>query len=571
MLGTLELAIGQYSIAGRKAGNEDSYGVQLPKEPLLGAKGAAMVVADGMSGSEAGKEASENCVKSFMIDYYSTSESLTVKTAGQQILSSLNRWLHGQGQARFGSDKGLVSTLSALVLKSATAHIFHVGDSRISRIRDGALEPLTQDHRVVVSEDKTFLSRAVGVDLNLEVDYKTESVEVGDIFVFTTDGVHEYLPGADIVSELHGLQHDLDVAAKAIVDRAFAAGSPDNLTCQIVRIDALGVEQEDEVYRRLQELPFPPALEEGMILDGYRVVRELHASKRTQVYLAVEADSGVKVVLKTPSVNYDDDPVYLQLFTREEWVGKRLNNPHVLKVHEQTRRRRFLYYAMEYVEGVTLRQWMNDHPKPGIAQIRPIVEQIVRGLRAFHRMEMIHQDLKPENIVIDGDGTVKIIDFGSVKIAGLEEVASPMDDPGLLGTAGYTAPDYADDQPVTNRADIYSLGVIVYEMLTGAHPYGKKGAALKVDDLGTYTPASRHDPDVAPWVDGALAKAVNSDQRNRYSILSEFMTDLTRPNPQFLETGAAPLLRRDPVAFWKGLSLILALICLLLIFNAGTR
>ena len=565
MTGALAFTIGQHSIAGRKAGNEDSYGVQLPEEPLLSTRGAAMAIADGMSGSDAGKEASENCVKSFMIDYYSTSESLTVKTAGGQILSSLNRWLHGQGQSRFGSDKGMVSTLSALVLKSATAYIFHVGDSRISLLRDGALEPLTQDHRVIVSQDKTFLSRAVGIDLNLDVDFKTIGVEVDDIFVFTTDGVHEYLRNAEIESELEAFDSNPDGAAKAIVDRAYAAGSPDNLTCQIVRVDALGVEEEDEVYRRLQELPFPPPLEEGMILDGFRIIRELHASKRTQVYLAVEEDSGVKVVLKTPSINYEDDPAYLQLFTREEWVGKRLNNPHVLKVHDQTQRRRFLYYAMEYIEGETLRQWMNDHPNPEITLVRPIVEQIITGLRAFHRMEMIHQDLKPENIVIDHDGTVKIIDFGSVKIAGLEEVSSPVEDPKLLGTAGYTAPDYFQDQPATNRSDIYSLGVIVYEMLTGEHPYGKATAKIQTLDANAYIPASRHQPDVAHWIDGALAKAVHPDFRQRYDRLSEFQADLTRQNPSFAEAKSAPLLQRNPVAFWKGISFFLALTCLYLL------
>lgn len=567
MTGPLALTIGQHSIAGRKDGNEDSYGVLIPEEPLLSTKGVSMVIADGMSGSDAGKEASESCVKAFMMDYYSTSESLTVKTAGGQILSSLNRWLHGQGHSRFGSDKGLVSTLSAMVLKSATAHIFHAGDSRISRFRDGVLEPLTEDHRIIVSADKTFLSRAIGIDLKLDVDYRQISVEEGDVFVFTTDGIHEFVRDADTTALLSDLNGDADATAQAIVERAYDNDSPDNLTCQIVRVDTLSGEEEDEVYRKLQELPFPPPLDDGMILDGYRVIREMHASKRTQVYLAVDQETGEKVVLKTPSVNYEDDPAYLQLFTREEWVGRRLSNPHVLKVREQTRRRRFLYYVMEYIEGVTLRQWMHDHPAPNMAQVRPIIEQIAAGLRAFHRMEMIHQDLKPENIVIDGDGTVKIIDFGSVKIAGLEETASPIDDPGLLGTVGYAAPEYLLDHPVSSRADIYSLGIIAYEMLTGKHPYGKGFANKRTIGSCVYAPAQTHNADVPTWVDGALAKAVACDQRQRYDTLSEFLVDLSRPNAQFTQSKTAPLLQRDPVLFWKGVSLFLALVCLALLLT----
>lgn len=565
MTNTLALTIGQHSIAGRKAGNEDSYGLLLPDEPLLSTKGVAMVIADGMSGSDAGKEASESCVKAFMTDYYSTSESLTVKTAGGQILAALNRWLYGQGQSVYGSEKGFVSTLSALVLKSATAHIFHAGDSRISRLRDGVLEPLTTDHRVIVSADKTFLSRAVGIDLKLDVDYRAVPVEAGDVFVFTTDGIHEFVRDAEMAALLSDFGENPDGAAAAMVDAAFDNGSPDNLTCQIVRVDALGTEEENDVYRKLQELPFPPPLEEGMVLDGYRVVRELHASKRTQVYLAVDTDKIEKVVIKTPSVNFEDDPTYLQLFSREEWVGRRVNSPHVMRIREQSRRRKFLYYVAEYVEGPTLRQWIDDNPAPEIDRVRDILGQIAVGLRAFHRMEMIHQDLKPENIIIDGDGTVKIIDFGSVKIAGLEEVATPLDQPGLLGTIDYTAPEYLLDQPPSNRADIYSLGVIAYEMLTGRHPYGKGFSASRQIDTCSYTAASRYNPDVPGWIDGALRKAVQCDRSRRYDTLSEFICDLTRPNPLFMTSTAAPLLERNPVAFWRGLSLLLGLICLWLL------
>ncbi|MBL4690549.1 MAG: protein phosphatase 2C domain-containing protein, partial [Rhodospirillales bacterium] len=179
MTGNAALIIGQYSTAGIKDKNEDSYGVLIPESPLLATKGVAMVIADGMSGSEAGKEASESCVKAFCIDYFSTPETWTVKTSGGQVLAALNRWLHGQGQALYQSDRGMVSTLSALILKSATAYLFHVGDTRICRLRKGAFEPPTQDHRVIVSPEKTFLGRAMGINLNMEADFRSVAVEDG--------------------------------------------------------------------------------------------------------------------------------------------------------------------------------------------------------------------------------------------------------------------------------------------------------------------------------------------------------------------------------------------------------
>jgi len=573
MANTLSLTIGQHSSAGRKEANEDSYGILIPEAPLLNTKGVAMVIADGMSGSDAGKEASEMCVKSFLTDYFATSETLTVKTAAGQALSALNRWLYGQGQAVYQSHRGMVSTMSTLVLKSTTAHIFHVGDSRIARLRDGQLEPLTNDHRIIVTPEKNLLSRAMGIDLNVDVDYKTVLVQPDDIFIFTTDGVHEHLTDASMVSFLNVLKDDddnaADAVAKAVVDSAFKNGSTDNLTCQIVRINALMVEDKNDYLDKLQMLPFPPPLSEGMVLDGYRIVRELHASNRSQVYLAIDTDTGNRVALKTPSVNFEDDPAYLQLFIREEWGGKRINSPHVLKVLNHRRKRQFLYSLTEFCEGCTLRQWMNDNPTPGLQEVRAIVEQLTKGLRAFHRKEMLHQDLKPDNILIDSDGTVKIIDFGSVKIAGLEEITTPVVNPNLLGTVDYTAPEYLLNQPGSNRSDIFSLGVIAYEMLTGQLPYGKGSTKTRQVSKYKYTLACDLNPAVPAWVDGALRKAVARARDKRYDTLSEFMVDMTHPNQKMTATETRPLLEQNPVAFWRGLSVVLMAVIVFLLYRMG--
>ncbi len=126
-----------------------------------------------MSGSDAGKQASHCCVVSFLNDYYSTPDSWSVKQAGQKILSATNSWLYSQGQVRYQSAKGMVSTLSIIVLKSTTAHIFHIGDSRIYRLRKGTLEQITRDHRVWIAKDKNYLNRAMGIEPRLEVDYKS--------------------------------------------------------------------------------------------------------------------------------------------------------------------------------------------------------------------------------------------------------------------------------------------------------------------------------------------------------------------------------------------------------------
>ena len=561
------LTIGQYSAAGRKDSNDDCFGVMMPQPPLLATKGMAMAVADGVSACAAAKAASESCVKSFLDDYYSTPESWTVRTSVSRILSALNRWLYGQGQAHSGpaSRGGMISTFSGLILKSATAHIFHVGDSRIYHLRGGVLEQLTTDHRLLAARDKDYLSRALGAGLHAEIDCRSLAVAAGDIFLFTTDGVHDYLRDDQMLELIAAHGDDLDATARDIAGAAFANDSPDNLTCQIVRVDEPGREDAESHYRKLQELPFPPDMEPGNVMDGYRILRELHASSRSQLYLALDEESGEQVVVKTPSINYVDDPGYLEAFGREEWVGRRLDSPHVLKLREATRRRRFLYYVTEYVEGVTLRQWMHDNPRPTLAQVRPLAEQVAAGLRVFHRKEMIHQDLKPENILIDPHGTVKIIDFGSTKIAGLEEIASPSRATHPMGTVGYSAPEYVLEHPVSNRSDIFSLGVIVYEMLTGKLPYGEGFASRRDTHRLTYIPATRHNQDIPPWVDAALARAVHRDSEKRYPALSEFLGDLSAPNPAFVVDPGAPLIERDPTAFWRVATALLLLANLILL------
>ena len=303
-----------------------------------------------------------------------------------------------------------------------------------------------------------------------------------------------------------------------------------------------------------------------MVLDGYKVIRELHASKRTQVYLAIDSNTDQKVTLKTPSVNFIDDAEYIDSFLHEEWAGRRIHNQHVLKVFEPHGRRQCLYYVTEYIDGWTLRQWMHDNPKPALEDVREIIQQIAAGLRAFHRQEMVHQDLKPENIMIDRYGTVKIIDFGSTRIAGIEEISTPLDKNNLLGTRNYTAPEYLQGLQSNNVADIYSLGVISYELLTGALPYGKSELTARRLRRARYQPAMQINPDVPVWIDKALEKATSIERGRRYQLMSEFIHDLAHPNPAFSSRNAEPLIERNPLLVWKGVAVLLFLMNLYLLY-----
>lgn len=566
----LLLSIGQHSDKGRKETNQDFHGALVPDEPLLGSKGAAIALADGISTSQVSHIAAESAVKSFMTDYFCTSDAWSVKTSAHRILAAANSWLHAQTQRNricYDQDRGYVCTLSALILRSNTAHLFHVGDSRIYRLSGGSLEQLTNDHRVEISAGQSYLGRALGVNHQLEIDYREMPVERGDIFLLATDGVYEHMDAAFVAETLAACGNDLDGAARAIVDEALRRGSDDNLTLQIVRVDALPSREAVEALDHAQDLPLPPLLDARASFDGYRIVREIHASSRSHIYLAEDTETGALVALKLPSIDLRGDAGYLKRFKMEEWVARRLSSAHVLKPCPQSRKRAFLYVAMEYVEGQTLAQWMIDTPNPSLEAVRSIIEQIAKGLRAFHRMEMLHQDLRPENVLIDRTGTAKIIDFGSTRVSGVTEAGQTPADP-ILGTALYTAPEYFLGDSGSERSDIFSLGVIAYRMLTGRFPYGTQVAKARSPAAQRklrYATALDEDRELPAWIDAVLKKAVHVDPAKRYEDVAEFAHDLRQPSQDYLDARRPPLMERNPLLFWKVLSLFLLMAVVALI------
>src|SRR6478672_12513878 len=232
----LKISVGQYSDKGRKETNQDFHGVLIPTEPLLSLKGIAIVLADGISSSSVSRVAAESAVKGFLTDYYCTSESWSVRTSAQRVLEATNSWLHSQtrsSQYSYDRDRGYVCTLSAIVLKSTTAHLFHVGDSRIYRVSGNSLEQLTNDHRVIILSEQSYLGRALGVNPQIEIDYQNFRLERGDTFLLVTDGIYEHVPPRQLAKLIQDGGADLDAAAKAMAELAFERGSGDNLTAQI--------------------------------------------------------------------------------------------------------------------------------------------------------------------------------------------------------------------------------------------------------------------------------------------------------------------------------------------------
>lgn len=567
----LKISVGQYSDKGRKSINQDFHGSYLPAEPQLSMKGFACAMADGISSSDVSQIASETAVKSFLDDYYCTSDAWSVKNSVLRVLSATNSWLHSQSHNspyRFEKDRGYVCTFSALVIKATTAHIFHVGDTRVYRLQDQGLEQLTNDHRLWLSQEESLLSRALGVDPMIELDHRSVPVKVGDVFILATDGVYEYTDPQFMIGIIQGHAEDLDLAARRIADQAYQQGSTDNLSIQIVRVDRVPQGQSPSLHQSIDELPLPPILEPRARFDGYLILREVHATSRSHVYLALDEETDTQVILKTPSIDLGADPDYLERLLMEEWIARRVNSAHVLKAGRQTRKRNYLYTVTEFIEGQTLTQWLIDNPKPDLESVRSIVEQVAKGLYALHRKEILHQDLKPDNIMIDSTGTVKIIDFGAARVAGIDEASATLIPGNLPGTALYMAPEYFVGEPGSANSDLYSLGVLAYHMLSGKYPYGTQVAKTRTAAAQrrlVYQPVLDDESEIPTWIDAALKQAVHPNPYKRYQELSEFIHDLRQPSQRFLSETRPPLIERNPVLFWQCTSAILALVVILLL------
>lgn len=562
---TLKISFGGYTSAGPKNNNDDAFAALAPEGSIKLIKGAVACIADGVSCSENSYIASQTSVTNFVNDYYATPDSWSIRESVSRVLTSLNNWLFSHGGLLQRNQDAYVTTFTTAVIKSTSAHVFHAGDSRAYLIRDKKIEQLTQDHCRYLAGNKSHLIRALGIDSHLEVDYSTVELKQHDLLLLTTDGVHDFISESEINAIADAPDITWEEKARALVECALANGSDDNLTALLVAVDQLPQEDLNESHRALTELVIPPVLDVGMSIDGYEVLKVLHSGTRSHVYLVKHPNHNQSLILKAPSENFSEDAQYLEGFIREQWVGRKLNSPFVMKVYRHDSER-FLYHLCEYVEGQTLRQWIIENPEPGLNKVRELLKEIVRGLRVLQRAGMVHRDLKPENIVISADGKVKIIDLGTVQVDSLEEVGSIVETNVPVGSVNYIAPEYLMGGKGVFQSDLFSLAVMAYEMLSGRLPYALDNAHRsppKQLHQWRYKSIKEYRKDLPAWVDLVLEKACNPAVGRRYPAYSEFLQDLTKPNSALMrQIDQAPLIERNPVRFWMVISAVLFVVVL---------
>ena len=564
---TLKVSIGQYSTAGIKQQNQDFHGVYLPEGHVLKQKGIACVIADGIGSSNVSHLAAETAVGSFLSDYYSTSDAWSTQTSAERVIRATNSWLYAQtqqSQGRFDKDRGYVCTLSALILKQQQAHVFHVGDSRIYRIRDHEIELLTHDHRVWLSSREHYLSRALGADYRIEIDYRNIELKEKDIFLLMTDGVYEFVTDQQLL-DLILIDADLNQLAKAFVEKALEQGSDDNLSFQVIRVEQL---PELNQFHIQQDYVFPQQLSKGEVFEGYVIDKILHQNHRSCLYLAHDTQQQ-PLVIKTLGVDLQQDKNAVEQFQLEDWVSKRLKHDNLMQCYPHNTEKKYLFQCYEYLQGETLAQWLHRQEKPlNLDEILPILQQTALALNAMHRLEMLHQDIRPKNIIVlnaESAMKIKLIDYGSTAVRGLVEI-NPKNANRALGTLAFMAPEYFIDHSPSVHSDQFSLAVMAYYLFTKQLPYGTDLArcnSLKQMKKVQYHSIRKYRPDLPIWLDKILGQALSIEPIHRFEALSELIHNLMHPSKELLNSKPPAIIERDPLRFWQMSCAVLGLLFLL--------
>lgn len=550
--GELVVAAGFFTATGPRTDNQDFGGVHLGTATERARHGVVAAVADGVSGGRQGRAAAELAVRALVDGFYAMPETVGPARAIQQPMSAYNRWLHAQGRGEAMANSG--ATFTAIALRGRQAHVAHVGDSRAWRFAGGRLTCLTTDHVRPEPDLNHVLIRALGLEADLRLDHLTLELAELDRLLLTTDGVHAVLSQARIAAIL-AENASAEATAERLVEAALASGGRDNATALVLDVVRLPTPDHDGILAGISALPFaePPRVGEGV--DGFRVDRVLSEGRHAVLLVATDQEDGQSVVLKFPRREVLSDHALRLAFARELLLSRRVSSPFVLAARAvRPDRQSALYSVLPLLEGESMAQRL-ERGLPPLEQARQAAIRLVRAVAAIHKLEVVHRDIKPDNVMLTADGGLKLIDLGVARLPRVEDF-HPDEIP---GTPGFMAPEQFDGNAGDALTDQFALGVTLYRWFTGKWPYGEQ-EAFQRPRFGVAPPPSRHRPDLPSWLDAAILAALAPRREDRFGDVVELLRALESGGALGLAAARRrPLIERDPALFWKGTSAALAL------------
>ncbi|MFZ6771372.1 protein kinase domain-containing protein [Undibacterium sp. SXout7W] len=558
---------GHQSVAGIRSRNEDFIGMVTPDEPERSSKGLIMAIADGVSGNEGGREAAEYSVRGLLTDYYATPDTWEITTALEKVLVAINSWVQQQGSIR-RELAGMATTLTALVLRGRMYYTAHVGDTRCYLYRDGKLQKLTQDHVWDRPEMQHVLTRAIGLDNRLAIDHGMGEARVNDVFLLASDGAWASMTEYDLTDYLKQVSQQIlsaEEASIALCDAALKAGSQDNSSAIVVRIEELPEGDLRDALNELHALPLPPRLKPGQILDGYLVEEMIHSSLTTILYRVSDSVHHRKLVLKTLHPDRDNDAHERSAFAHEAWLAKRVVArffPQVITPEQ----RNYLYYLSTWHAGDSLQKRLDSSQHFTIPEAVNYACKLVRAVGALHRRSILHRDIKPANVHLGDDDEIRILDLG-VAQSGLD--SKDLENRtgfNMAGTPSFLAPEQFDGAVPDRTTDIYATGVTIYNLLTRHFPYGEV-EPFQHPKFGEPVSPGRYRPDLPVWLENVLCKAVARDPKDRFETAEEFLLALERGAARPLPPPVTkPLMQRNPAGLWRLIAVASIVLNLLLLY-----
>jgi len=536
---------------GRREENQDYVGVCC--EGPAGVQGHVAAIADGVSLGEGGRTAAELTVRSFLEAHYGSAPTTGIARSAARHLAAINGWLHtlGTTDARL---RHAATTFTALVLTGRDAHVLHVGDSRAYLLQDERLHRLTTDHTLQQPERDHILLRAVGMEPTVRLDHAVHALRTHDRLMLCTDGVHATLKQEQLRSLLLRRRSPEEDAA-AIVEAALDAGSQDNASCVIIDVLEVPEAGTQELLGHIASLPLLPPPSPGDEVDGFILEELLSSGRYSRLLRARDTAGDGDVVLKFPQANVASASTHHQAFVREAWVAARLHSPYIgesieLPANRQTR----LYSVMPYYEGETLERRLKRGPL-SFTDGMPIAQRLLRAIATLHRAGIIHRDIKPDNVLLQPDGGLRLIDLGVVRLPLLEDFPSG----DIPGTPSYMAPELFEGRTGDEGSDQFALGVTLYRMFTGRYPYGEIEPFSR-PRFTQPTPLSRYRPDLPAWLGHVLSRTLHPDPAGRFGDMLELSMELDsaleRGEPMI--TRRPSLYERNPLRFWQCVAAALA-------------
>ena len=542
----MELTYSEISVSGPvRDNNEDRAGFWQPdtaedRRDL----GAIAVMADGVGGSERGEIASGVAVQS-VLDVFSASEAGTEpRKVIRQAFDCASKAIYDDSLKNPGQGQ-MCTTLTAAVFRHNEVTIGFVGDTRAYLVRRRKIEQLTTDHNQVgfrlkyglirendamTSPSRSLLTRSLGSEPICRVDFVKREVYKEDVIVLCTDGLYGFATDVEI---LDAVSHQEPAeAANLLLKLVEKRNGEDNISLQVIRVNevhrAIFFRGVQTGYLKNKTVETKEEFNAGAVLDNrFEILECVSRSGMACIYKARDRKSGQTVAIKVPHMQFESDVAGSSRFEREEEIGKALNHPSVLKIIPVEEQKSRPYIVMEFLEGRTLADLLKEVKPLAEADAAAIASRICDALDYLHKQNVVHRDLKPQNIMLCRDGSIRIMDFGIAKSSQARRMTF-VGFTASMGTPDYMAPEQVQGKRGDERTDIYSLGAILYEMAAGSTLFEGENPYVVMNSRLTGDPAAprKINPKLTPVLEEIILHALERNPANRFLTAAAMKAEL---------------------------------------------